>query len=197
MSSFENVLEDANAEMKEVIVMGDFNCHFLLGARCQGETRKLKSIFQSMNMTQIVNEPTRATRESQTLLDIVCTSQPQNITSVKVVNSALSDHDITAFVRKLNSPKFKPQTVQCRNYSKNCAARFNDELSSVSWDNVGECQDVNDAWLNFRTSFSRVVDKHTPQIEKKFRGRNTPWLSNTIKKVMVSEESSFGKRAKK
>ena len=191
MSSFENVLEVANAEMKEVTVMGDLTCNFLPGARCQGETRKLQSILQSMNMTQVVNEPTRVTRESQTPLDIVCTSQPQNITSVRVVNSALSDHDMTAFVRKLNSLKFKPQTIKCRNYSKYCAARFNDELSSVSWDNVGECQDVNDAWLNFRTSFSRVVDNHAPQIEKKVRGRNTPWLSNTIEKVITKRDHFY------
>ena len=64
MSSFENVFEVANAEIKDVIVMGDFNFNFLPGARCQGETRKLKSIFQSMNMTQVVNEPKRVTRES-------------------------------------------------------------------------------------------------------------------------------------
>lgn len=142
MSLFENILEVANAEMKEVIVMSDLNCNFLPGARCQGETRKLKGILQSINMTQVVNEPTRVTRESHTLIYIVCTSQQQNITSVKVVNSALSDHDMTAFVRKLNSLKFKPQTIKFRNYSKYCAARLNDELSSVSWDNVGECQDV-------------------------------------------------------
>ena len=46
-------------------------------------------------MTQVVNEPRRVTRESQTLIDIICTSQPQNITLVKVVKSALSDHDMT------------------------------------------------------------------------------------------------------
>ena len=116
MSSFENVLEVANAEKKEVIIMGDLNCNFSPGARCQGETKKLKSILQSMNMTQVVKEPTGVTRESQTLIEIICSSQPQNITSVmiKVVKSALSDHDVTAFVRKLNSLKFKPRTVKCR-----------------------------------------------------------------------------------
>ena len=88
--------------------MGDLNCNFSPGARCQRETKKLMSILQSMNITQVVNEPTRVTRESQTLIDIICTSQPQNITSVKVVKSALSDHDMMAFVRKLNSLKFKP-----------------------------------------------------------------------------------------
>lgn len=128
-------------------------------------------------MTQVVNEPTIVTSESQTLIYIVCTSQPQNITSVKVVKSALTDHEMTAFVRKLNSLKFKPRTIKCRNYSKYCAARFNVEPSSVSWDNVSECQD---AWLDFRTSFLRVVDNHAPQIKKKVPGRNTPWLSNTI-----------------
>ena len=78
---FINVLEVANAEKKDVIIMGDLNCNFSPGASwCQGETKKLrKSILQSMNMTQVVNEPTRVTRESQTLIDIICTSQPQNI----------------------------------------------------------------------------------------------------------------------
>ena len=140
-----NVLEVANAEKKEVIIMGDLNCNFSPSARCRGETKKLKSILQSMNMTQVVKEPTRVTRESQTLIDIICTSQPQNITSVKVVKSALSDHDMTAFVRKLNSLKFKPRAIKCRNYSKYCATRFNEELSSVSWDNLRECQDVGNA----------------------------------------------------
>ena len=131
MSSFENVLEVANAEKKEVIIMGDLNCNFSPGARCQGETKKLNSILQSMNMTQVVNAPTRVTRESQTLIDIICTSQPQNITLVKVVKSALSDHDMTAFIRKLNSLKFKPRTIKCKNYSKYCPTRFTEYLSSV------------------------------------------------------------------
>ena len=64
-----NVLEVANAEKKEVIIMGDLNCNFSPGSSwCQGETKKLKSILQSTNMTQVVNEPTRVTRESQTLI---------------------------------------------------------------------------------------------------------------------------------
>ena len=196
MSSFENVLEVANAEKKEVIIMGDLNCNFSPGARCQGETKKLKSILQSMNMTQVVNEPTRVTRESQTLIDIICTSQPQNITSVKVVKSALSDHAMTAFVRKLNSLKFKPRTIKCRNYNKYCPTGFNEDLSSVSWNNLSECQDVDNAWLNFKTCFLQVADSHAPQVEKKIRGRNTPWLSNEIKKVMA-ERNHFYRQARR
>ena len=196
MSSFENVLEVADAEKKEVIITGDLNCNFSPGARCQGETKKLKSIRQSMNMTQVVNDPTRVTRESQTLIDIICTSQPQSITSVKVVKSALSDHDMTAFVRKLNSLKFKPRTIKCRNYSKYCPTRFNEDLSSVSWDNLSECQDVDNAWLNFKTCFLHVADKHAPQIEKQVRGRNTPWLANEIKKVMA-ERDHFYRQARR
>ena len=85
-----------------------------------------------MNATQFVNEPTRVTRESQTLIDIVHTFRPQNITSVKVVQSALGGRDMSVFIRKLNSLKFKLRMIKCRNYSKYCAARFKDELSSVS-----------------------------------------------------------------
>ena len=59
-----------------------------------GRNKEAQEHSKSMNMTQVVNEPTRVTREYQTLIDVICTSQPQNIMSVKVVNSALSDHDI-------------------------------------------------------------------------------------------------------
>ena len=55
MSSFENVLEVANAEKKEVIIMGDLNCNFSPGARCQGKTKKLKSILQSKSQKGIPN----------------------------------------------------------------------------------------------------------------------------------------------
>ena len=65
MSSFENILEVAYAEMKEVIIMGDLNCNFLPSARCQGETRKLKSILQSINMTQVWME---------VILAVMCTT---------------------------------------------------------------------------------------------------------------------------
>ena len=113
-----------------------------------------------------------------------------------MVKSALSDHDMTAFVRKLNSLKFKPRTIKCRNYSKYCPTRFNEDLSSVSWDNLSECQDVDNAWLNFKTCFLHVADKHAPQIEKQVRGRNTPWLANEIKKVMA-ERDHFYRQARR
>ena len=80
--------------------------------------------------------------------------------------------------------------IKCRNYSccKYCATRFNEDLSSVSWDNLSECQDVNNAWLNFKTCFLHVADNYAPQIEKKVRDRNAPWLSNKIKKVMAERD---------
>ena len=71
---------------------------------------------------------------------------------------------------------FQPGTIKCRNYSKYCATRFNDDVSSVSWDNLSEYQDVNNAWLNFKASFLHVADNHAPQTENKVHGRNTPWL---------------------
>ena len=61
----------------------------------------------------------------------------------------------------------------------------NDNLTGLM---ISECQDVNNAWLDFKTCFLHVADNHAPQIEKKVRGRNTPWLSNKIKKVMAEKD---------
>ena len=36
-----------------------------------------------------------------------------------------------------------------------------------------------------------MADNHAPEIEKKVRGRNTPWLSNKIKKVMAERDHLY------
>lgn len=41
-----------------------------------------------------------------------------------------------------------------------------------------------------------MADNHAPQIEKKVRGRNIPWLSNEIKKVMA-ERDHFYRQARR
>ena len=88
------------------------------------------------------------------------------------------------------------KTIKCRNYSHYCATRFNEDLSSVSWNNLSECQDVNNAWLNFKTCFLHVADNRAPKIEKNVRGTNIPWLSNKINKVMA-ERAHFYRQARR
>ena len=199
MEALDEVLHIASAEEKEVIIMGDLNCNFMSGAKSHSETKKLKGIFRAMNFSQLVDKPTRTTRDSQTIIDIIATCQPQNISHVQVVPTTFCYHDMVGCVRKLHSIKFKPRIIKCRNYAKYNACSFNKDLEGIPWDpvsNVTENGDINEAWTNFKTKFTEVTNKHAPLIEKKVRGRETPWLSNEIKQLMRERDYAHRKARK-
>ena len=69
MDRFYNSLDYAAAEGKEIIVNGDFNCDYL-SKKPSLETKKLKEIWKSFGLTQLINDPTRTTSTTATLIDL-------------------------------------------------------------------------------------------------------------------------------
>lgn len=58
----------------EVIILGDMNCNFLDSN--QRQNSRLVEFLAANELTQMVTEPTRATNNSSSLLDVLITSRP-------------------------------------------------------------------------------------------------------------------------
>ena len=95
---FEEELSIAQATGLEFILMGDFNID--LNACTNSKFLNMLHIF---DLTQFVREPTRVTQTSETLIDHVYSSHPENITDCFVSNLSISDHFPICFSRKINS----------------------------------------------------------------------------------------------
>ena len=75
-------------ENKEFILLGDFNKDLL-----NVETDREWGYFTtSLGLTQLINEPTRVTNASQTIIDHIYTNTEENIQHVHVERLCLSDH---------------------------------------------------------------------------------------------------------
>ena len=61
-------------------------------------------------MSQLINEPTRITKSSSTLIDVILSSHPHNISLAKVIQLGISDHFMVGCVRKMKSLRFQAQT---------------------------------------------------------------------------------------
>jgi endonuclease/exonuclease/phosphatase family metal-dependent hydrolase len=83
-----------STEVKDVIVLGDFNCDFFAKRSTHTECKQLKSLFRIQGYTQLIDSPTRIAPESSTLLDLIVTNRPQIICFSGVVGSSLSDHEL-------------------------------------------------------------------------------------------------------
>ena len=52
---------------------------------------------------------------------------------------------------------------------------------------------VEEAWSLWKCNFRAECDKHAPLIDKKVRGRNCPWLTLEIKRMMRARDASLKK----
>ena len=94
---FETLISRIDTTNVECILMGDSNCDCI---RPNNGTRHLKDLFDTYSLTQIIDEPTRTTQDTKTLIDHIATNRPELASDSGVIPCGISDHDIVYMVRK-------------------------------------------------------------------------------------------------
>lgn len=104
------------AKYEHCIILGDMNIDHL-----KVDSSPLKffnSYFtEPFAFSQIVDEPTRITKSSSTLIDLILTGNTENVKVHGVVDTpGISDHCLTFMAYSLKKPKFKPKMVTRRDF---------------------------------------------------------------------------------
>uniref|UniRef100_A0A8K9V2K0 Reverse transcriptase domain-containing protein n=1 Tax=Oncorhynchus mykiss TaxID=8022 RepID=A0A8K9V2K0_ONCMY len=157
----------------ELVLLGDLNWNML------NTPAILQSKLDALNLTQIINEPTRylpKALNTGTLIDIILTNFPSKYTSA-VFNQDLSDHCLIACIRIGSAVKRPPLITVKRSLKHFSEQAFLIDLAGVSWKDIDLIPSVEDAWIFFKNAFLTILNKHAPF--KKFRTRNrySPWFS--------------------
>ena len=105
---------------KPIYILGDLNCNLLNSS--DPASQALINFCSSINLTQLIREPTRVTESPATLIDVILTSHEKLIIDTKVMPSSISDHDVIYAVLKLKRQCPKPVYITTRtfkNYPQN------------------------------------------------------------------------------
>ena len=113
---FELFLITANETFNEVIVLGDINVNYLKKDLC-AVCKELKAIIASHNFQQLIENPTRITKDTASLIESFSQQIDNAIASTLTAPLSLSYHDLIGCIRKINTKKTQPRTINCRNYS--------------------------------------------------------------------------------
>ena len=95
---FEDFIENASEEGKEIILLGDFNKNL----SDHNLDREWQNLTLSLGLTQLISQPTRVTPSSSTLIYHIYTTNEDNISCVSVSKQTISDHYAVFGNRKLN-----------------------------------------------------------------------------------------------
>ena len=115
----EKLIKQIDDENKEMYILGDLNCNLLQEKLLFNiPTKKLDSLYELYQLTQLINEPTRITITTTSLIDHIVTNTPEKISHSGVVHTGISDHSLVYAIRKIRVFQKVEDFVQIRNMKK-------------------------------------------------------------------------------
>lgn len=177
---------------KPLFILGDFNENLIL------KDNKLSKMIKNNKLTQIVDQPTRITATTATLLDLIITNKPNLILSHDVVPETVADHDLISVTLNISKPKRKPVTRTFRHLSNYSGFNFASKLIDRSHElqNIYDTDDVNEQVKVFTNVFNKCLDQCAPTVTKVVRRPPAPWISGDLCNA-IEIKNSYQKRLKK
>ena len=149
--------------------------------------------------SRLITGPTRITDTSETAIDLICTSDVENISQSGVLPCKLSDHNVIFCTRKLLKCQFKGHNnvelriMKC--YDKDV---FVDKLRSLDWAKVTSVKNVNDSWKIFHEMFLQILDRVAPVKNIRLKQRTEQWFTGDIlRSISVRDKAWIQHREQK
>ena len=134
-NDFESFPQDCETMDYELYVMEDLNCNTDKFSP-DHNTRKLLFLTALYQLEQLINEPTRVTKTSASLIDLVFINKRKNISHSGVIHLGISDHSMIYAVRKLIIPKSDSKIKIVRNFKNFNVNDFLRDLSQIPWETM-------------------------------------------------------------
>ena len=184
-SHIECLIASLESENKESIIMGDTNCDFLNPSN--NNTKNLKRILNSFELTQLIKEPTRTTATTKTIIDHIITNKPNMVSNSGVISCGISDHDAVFIERNVRAPKLKvpPKILNVRNFKRFDSVSFQADIKGIPMERIRSVSgDVNEMWHWWKTFFLDILNKHAPVAKIKVKGNHLPYVTSELKSMI-------------
>lgn len=184
---FELMMDDVLNHSTDIMLLGDFNIDLLK------PHKKWKSLFESYNLSQLINTPTRKTLYSETLIDHIYVTNSYNIIETSVPMFGLSDHFpicLTWSKKGAKIPRCGHKCICFRNYKSFDTQNFLSDLCKANFSDIYQHTDPDEALASWYHTFLSIFNKHAPSKIKrvKFEAK-PPWLTDEIHAAIAARDN--------
>ena len=189
----EKVLSFFDKEGKEIILLGDTNCDLTPKQAEQpidNNSKHMLDLYELFSFKQLVEEPTRVTLTTSSIIDHIATTCARNIVKSGVHEVSMSDHYMVYCIRKFNGAVDKDHKVIKTRKMKNFnEAAFLADVSGICWEQMlSETDDINILVNNWSNLFSLMIDKHAPITEMRVSEKYCPWIDRDLRDLMQTRD---------
>ena len=176
-----------------MILLGDTNCDL---TRRQDEklidnnAKHMANIYELFSFKQLIEEPTRVTLETATIIDHIATTCARDIVKAGVHEVSLSDHYMVYCIRKFNGAVEKDhKRIKTRNMKNFKEDEFLSDVSDICWEHMFlQTDDTNTLVNAWSALFSSIIGKHAPLREMRVSEKYCPWIDKDLKGLMVARD---------
>ena len=186
LSYISEYITDICCRYEHNIILGDFNINQL-----DTTTPMFKyfhsNITEPLSLTQIVNKSTRITHNTNTLIDLILTSFPENCRGQGATDlPGISDHHMVYMNYAVVKPKIIKKYVTRRSYKKFSRDDFLSDCENLEWNriNIFAEEDVENKVQVLENMFGDLVNKHAPMTTTIQKQKQDKWINKRIEKAM-------------
>lgn len=166
-----------------IILLGDLNVNLLCSH--SSDSRRLLSLLSNFQLVQLINEPTRITSSSESLLDVMCVSNCFCVNSYGT-HDLLNNSDHLLTFCNINFPCYIKSTnyITCRNFKNFDIKSFIRDGENVNWHHINQCEDLNTRAEMLNDVILWLFDIHAPIIKFKPKKNYNPYITHNIKQMI-------------
>ena len=167
---FEKLIKAIDNEINEMYILGDLNCNMLKTDKDANiPTKKIKSLYELYQLTQIIDKATRVTMTTSSLIDHIVTNTPEKISDSGVIHTGISDHSLVFVISVIDKQE---NILEIRNMKYFNEEKFIEDLLKQPWEHIYfSAEDPSAMWEIWIKIVLDVLDKHAPLQHKKIRSK--------------------------
>lgn len=182
-----NILSDIiiclqSSNIDKLLILGDFNVNLLEHSPSSG---LLKEILFQHECEQIIAGPTRITKHTESLLDLVITNLDNDQISAEVSDVCFSDHNAILGSIRLHSDKPTITTKYVRSFKNFNIDLFSKDAAMQDWNVIYQLTSLEEKVDYFNTCILNLFDRHAPLANVSIRSdrRCNPWFTDTLHSI--------------
>ena len=174
MEDLYKLFEYALSSCDDLLVLGDLKCDLLHPQNNGGEGSDLLDLCDIFNLECLLNEPTRVSSTSKTLIDVILTNNKGRFLSTGTLEPHISDHRLIYTVMRISLTRKRSRKVICRSYKAYDKERFVSDLTTVPFHITSIFDDIDDQAWAFSKLFLDIANEHAPIEQFHIHGGQLP-----------------------
>ena len=145
------------------------------------------TIIEPLALTQIITKPTRITATTNTLLDLIMTSVPENAMGQGATEiPGISDHHMVYMSYAIKKPKQITKKIRVRDMKQFDEKVFLDDCDRAPWHltEIFNEEDIENKVTVLENITLDLINKHAPYKEIIVKENGPKWLNKNIRKAM-------------